>query len=70
MKTGIIFMGMGFELVGIVLASLYLGSMLDKHLSLRGFGVASVLLLGLGGWVAHMIFLLVRMQKANDKDRS
>lgn len=70
MKTGIIFMGMGFELVGIVLASLYLGSMLDKYFTLGGLGVAATLLLGLGGWVAHIVFLLVRMQKANDQKRT
>ncbi len=63
MRKGMVFMGMGFELVGIVLASLYFGTMLDNAFKLNGFGGAAVLLLGTGGWIAHMIFLLIKMQK-------
>ena len=70
MKTGLIFMGMGFELVGIVLASHYLGSMLDIRFSLGGLGIAGALLLGLVGWVMHIVYLLMRMQRANAQDHT
>ncbi len=57
------FMGMGFELVGIVLASLYFGGVIDRAFSLNGYGVAIVLLPGTAGWIAHMIFMLIKMQR-------
>lgn len=62
MKNGIVFMGIGLELVGIVLASLYLGSVLDDWFSWKGYGVSVVLLIGTAGWIFHMILLLNKMQ--------
>jgi hypothetical protein len=64
MKTGLKFVGIGFELVGIVLASLYVGGVLDRSFSLNGMGVAGMILLGTGGWIVHMIILLRGLEKS------
>jgi preprotein translocase subunit Sss1 len=67
MKATLKFMGIGFELVGIVLASLYLGTLLDEHFLWGGFGVAGVLLIGTVGWIVHVVYWLMKMQKRDIK---
>jgi hypothetical protein len=67
MKMGLKFVGIGFELVGIVLASLYIGGMLDRTFSWNGMGVAGTILIGTAGWIAHMIFLLREIERPDKK---
>lgn len=60
MKKGLVFTGMGFELVGLVLGSLYLGGIIDRHMEWQGYGVAAILIIGFIGWIIHLILLLKR----------
>ena len=39
-KRAYLFIGMGAELVGVVLTSIYIGQIIDKSFSLKGMGVA------------------------------
>lgn len=69
MKNGIVFMGMGFELVGIMLAGLYVGKIIDEKMGWKGIGVAACVIILLIGWFVHLFVLLKRFMDANDKDQ-
>jgi F0F1-type ATP synthase assembly protein I len=62
-NKGIVFAGLGFELVGVVLACLYFGQLIDKIYGWGGFGVALMIVLGTAGWFFHLIILLKRFMK-------
>ena len=63
-KQGIVFAGMGFELVGLMLGSVYLGQAIDKHMGWSGISLAALMMLSLVGWIAHIMILLNREEKA------
>ena len=62
-KQGFIFVGIGFELVGLILASVYLGQAIDKHMGWSGIAMAALMMLSLAGWIAHIVILLNRQEK-------
>ena len=69
MKKGLVFMGMGFELLGLVLGGYYLGDVIDKHMAWPGYGVAGLIVICMIGWMFHLIFLLKRfMADESDTD--
>lgn len=60
-------MGMGFELLGLVLGGFYVGQAIDKEFSWPGYGVAIMVIAGLISWLTHLIFMLKRfMQDSSD----
>ncbi len=56
----LIFMGIGFELVGLVIGSVYFGGILDAHFGWEGMGVAGLIVLTFLGWMFHFIVLIKR----------
>lgn len=62
-KKGIVFAGLGFELAGLVIASVTFGGKLDEHYGWPGYGVAGLTVLSMVGWLIHLIFMLQRWQK-------
>lgn len=58
-----VFVGVGFEAVGVVLASIWLGELLDATFQMKGLFTILLSFVGLGGWFAHIIFLLKRLNK-------
>lgn len=68
----IVFAGMGFELVGLILAGLYLGQFLDKQYNLNGLATAGLSILVLIGWMVQLVFMLRKFlaeEKANPVDK-
>lgn len=66
----IVFVGMGFELVGIILACIYLGKAMDENWGTRGMGLALVPMVGLVGWIVQIVMLTKRFDKAEpDSDQ-
>jgi hypothetical protein len=61
-RNGIVFTAIGFELVGIMLTCLYLGQEIDKKYGLNGIGIAGLSMLGLAGWLTHLVILLNRFK--------
>jgi len=53
----LIFVGMGFELVGIILACIYLGKAIDDHYGTKGIGLALLPMIGLVGWIVQIVSL-------------
>lgn len=68
MKKGLVFMGMGFELVGLILGCLYLGQELDKQMLWPGYSVATLVIFGLISWMVHLIYLLRRFMEDGGPD--
>lgn len=60
----LIFAAMGVELVGIILACLYIGQMLDEKYDLKGLGMIGFSVAGLAGWITQIVILSQRMDKA------
>jgi len=56
-------MGMGFELVGLVLASVYFGGMIDEKFNLGGLGLVGLCMMSLIGWMIHLIQLAKQVEK-------
>lgn len=66
----LVFMGLGFELVGLIIGGIYLGQLLDAHFGTRGIMVLVILASCLVSWFIHLVFLLKRVEKmgAGDDD--
>ncbi len=68
MNKGLVFMGMGFELLGLVLGGYYLGDTIDRYFSWPGYGVAGLIVICMIGWMFHLIFLLKRFMASDEQD--
>jgi len=62
-KQGIVFAGMGFELVGLMLASVYVGQAIDKKMGWSGYSMAGLMMLSLLAWIVHIVILLGKEEK-------
>ena len=56
------FIGMGFELVGVILAMLYLGQFIDEKYRLGGMAMALLTMGGLLGWVVHLMVIMRKFE--------
>ena len=65
-KRGLVFIGMGFELLGLILTALYLGKYVDDQYELNGLCIALFSFLALIIWVFHLVILTRQFQK-NDE---
>lgn len=70
MKKYLIFASMGFELVGIMLGSIYLGQALDKTYDTQGLALIALMFIGLVSWLTHVILLLRRFQNEDESEEN
>ena len=68
MNKYIVFSAMGFELVGIMLGCLYIGQLIDENYGWKGMGIVSFSVLGLAGWLIHIVQLSKRLDKIKEED--
>ena len=61
-KRAYFFIGMGFELVGIILVTLYLGQIIDDKYSLGGIAIVFFTMGGLLGWITHLMWFVKRCE--------
>jgi len=66
-KRGLVFVGMGFELLGLILSALYLGKYLDDYYKLNGLCIALFSFMALIIWVFHLVILTRQFQKNDDR---
>lgn len=67
MNKYIVFMGIGFELLGLVGVGVYISSVLEAKYQSNGVITAGVLILCLVLWMIHLIILMKKtMNKKND----
>ncbi len=67
MKKYLVFVGMGFELIGIVLATVWIGMWIETKMPMRNLWPVLLVLLGLAGWFYRVILLLKNINKQNEK---
>jgi hypothetical protein len=59
----LVFAGIGFELVMIILGCLYVGKKLDEKYEGHGMFLIGLSVLGLIGWLVHIVQLLKYLEK-------
>lgn len=69
MKKYLIFASIGFELVGIMVGSIYLGQAIDKTYQTKGLALIALMFIGLASWLTHVILLLRRFQNEKPEDK-
>lgn len=65
-NKSMVFMGLGFELVLLVLGGAYLGGFIDKYFGWAGYGSAGIILVFMISWFYHLIILLKRINEEDD----
>ena len=61
------FVGIGFELIGLLLGGAFLGQYLDREFGVAGLWTAGMVILGLVGWLVHLVILLKGYQSTETK---
>ena len=67
-KRGAVFIAMGFEAVGLVTVCVLIGRWLDDRYGWTGLGAAAGAIIGVVGWMTHLIVAL--RQLSNDSENS
>ncbi len=62
-KKYLVFVGIGFELVAIILTCIFIGQKLDEKYQSNGMFLIGFSVLGLTGWLVHILKLLKRFEK-------
>ncbi|MCB0391731.1 MAG: AtpZ/AtpI family protein [Bdellovibrionales bacterium] len=65
-KKGYVFVGMGFELLSMVLAAVFLGRYLDKAIGIKGLATVTLVFMFMGVWFYRLIQLIKMYQKDED----
>lgn len=65
MNKYLVFVGIGFELLGIVGVGLWVSSELEKRYQSQGLITVGILLVCLISWLIHLIFLMKKVMGSN-----
>lgn len=68
MNKYIVFAGVGFELVGLIVVSVYAGEYLEKIRPTKGLWVAGLILLSLVGWMIQLWYMLKKTEKQKSEN--
>jgi hypothetical protein len=59
----IIFAGMGFEIVGLILGSFFLGQIIDDKFGTKGIAIGVLTFAALVSWLVRITMLVKRFEK-------
>jgi F0F1-type ATP synthase assembly protein I len=62
-KKYLVFIGIGFELVAIILTCIFIGQKLDEKYHGKGMFLIGFSVLGLTGWLIHVLKMLRHFEK-------
>ena len=62
----LVFLGMGMELVGLVLTSVYVGQKIDVEYGTKGLALVGLSMASLAGWIAHIVLLSKKLEKSKE----
>jgi uncharacterized membrane protein len=54
----VVFTGIGFEIVALLVAAIYGGQLIDQHWPSNGLWTVVFILLAMVGWMVHVFYLL------------
>lgn len=69
MTKYMVFLSIGFELVGLMVASYYIGPAIDRTFSLHDVGFLVLSIISLIGWLARVIWLLKRIENSENQEK-
>lgn len=61
-KKGLVFAGIGFELLGLIVAAVILGLHLDEKMNTQGIITAILIFLALAIWIFHLIVMMKKFE--------
>lgn len=67
MKKYLVFIGMGFELIAIVLVSLWIGMWIEARNPMKNAWPVVLVFISLGAWLYRVILLLKKINNQNEK---
>lgn len=67
MNKYILFVGIGFELIGLIIGALVLSAWLEEKYPSKGTLTAGLVLLALIGWFIHIFILLKNIENQGKK---
>lgn len=70
MNRGAVFLGMGFEMVGLCMGGYYLGGFVDSYMGWETKSAGIIVLLLLIGWFCHLFILVKKFQSEDDDSAS
>ncbi len=62
----IVFSAIGIELVGLIVASIYLGQILDEKINTKGLFLVALPMLCLAGWIFQIVVLAKKLEKQKE----
>lgn len=65
-RKAAVLISMGFEIVGIVLAAVWIGGWIDERYNWGGLGLVAAIVLGFVGWLLHVILILRTLEQSED----
>lgn len=69
-NNGIVFFGVGFELMALCIGGYLLGNYIDDYYGWKNTASTYLVLVLMIGWFMHLIYLLRRFEKDNADDDS
>ena len=66
-KSGLVFMGLGFELAAVFIGGAYIGSVVDEYMGWKSLGFLLVTGTLFLAWVSHFVYLIQRFMKEADE---
>ena len=67
-RSGVIFIGLGIELIILVIGSLYLGKIIDNKMGWPGYGALGTFTIVIMGWFYHLMVLMKKYMEEEDDD--
>ena len=67
---GLVFAGLGMEVVGMMIGSVIVGREVDKYLGWPGYSVIFLLLTSFGLWVWHIVAISKKFMQDMNNDRT
>lgn len=66
MQKGIVFLGIGFELVAMCVGGYFLGEYIDQYYGWKATASTYLVLVLLLSWFVHLFYLLRKFEKENE----
>ena len=67
---GVVFLGIGFELMALCVGGFYLGEFVDRHFGWTNVVSTYLVLVLMISWFVHLIYLLKRFEEDDDPPSS
>ena len=67
MQKGLVFAGLGMEIIGMMWGSVVLGQVIDEYFGLNNVAMVVLMFSAFFVWVVHIVVMAKKMMVTNDK---